>query len=53
MWVGKKTDITDECVRATAEHLKIVKRDYCFPTKDGKFLVMSAELHDTLPDHFK
>lgn len=53
MWVGNKTDITDECVRATAEHLKIVKKDYCFPTKDGKFLVMSAELHDTLPDRFK
>lgn len=53
MWVGDKTDITNDCVSATAEHLNIVKKEYCFPMKGGKFLVLSATVHDTLPDQFK
>lgn len=53
MWVGEKTDVTDDCVAAVAEHLRHIKKDYCFPTTDGKFLVLSTEVHDTLPDRFK
>lgn len=53
MWVGDKTDVTDDCVAATAEHMRFIKKDYCFPTNDGKFLVLSLETRDTLPDRFK
>lgn len=53
MWVGEKVDVTNDCVAATAEHMRCVGKDYCFPTLDGKFLVLSAEIHDTLPDRFK
>ena len=53
MWVGGKTDVTDDCVHATAQHMRCINKDYCFPTVDGKYLVLSAEVHDTLPDRFK
>lgn len=53
MWVGEKTDVTEDCVAATAEHLCRIKEKYCWPTNDGKFLVLSAEVYDTLPDEFK
>lgn len=53
MWVGEKTDVTEDCVAAVAEHLLHAKKDYGFPMKDGKFLVISHELHDTIPDRFK
>lgn len=53
MWVGNKTDVTDDCVAATAEHMRCVKKDYCFPTTDGKFIVLSCEVFDQLPDRFK
>lgn len=53
MWVGEKTDVADDCVAAVAEHLRHINKDYCFPTTDGKFLVLSAEVHDALPDRFK
>ena len=53
MWVGDKIDVTDDCVAATAEHKRHIKKDYCYQTTDGKYLVLSAEVHDTLPDRFK
>ena len=53
MWVGDKIDVTEECVAATAEHMRHIKKDYCYKTSDGKYLVLSAEVHDTLPDRFK
>lgn len=52
-WVGKKEDVTDMCLAAAAEHLLNCNKDICFPTKDGKFLVLSATVHDTLPAQFK
>lgn len=53
MWVGNKEDVTDDCVAATAEHMLRVKKNYCYPMKDGKFLVLRHEVHDSLPDEFK
>lgn len=53
MWVGDKIDVTEECVAAAAEHMRHIKKDYCYKTTDGKYLVLSAEVHDTLPDRFK
>lgn len=53
MWVGDKIDVTEECVAATAEHMRHIKKDYCYKTSDGKYLVLSTEVHDTLPDRFK
>ena len=53
MWVGEKVDVTNDCVAATAEHMRCVGKDYCFPTLDGKFLVLSDEIHDNLKDRFK
>lgn len=53
MWVGDKIDVTEECVAAAAEHMRHIKKDYCYKTSDGKYLVLSAEVHDTLPDRFK
>lgn len=53
MWVGEKTDITDDCVRATAEHMSIIGKDYCFPKKDGTCIVMTAQVLKEIPDRFK
>jgi len=53
LWVGKKTDVTDMVLRATADHLFVVKKEYAFPMKDGRCLVMSAEIFDEVPERFK
>lgn len=51
-WVNK-VDVTDDCVAAAAEHLRHRGEDYCWPTTDGKFLILSAQVVDELPARFK
>ncbi|ENI8005182.1 hypothetical protein K6636_22560 [Escherichia coli] len=51
-WVGNKTDVTDMVLRATVDHLTVVKKEYAFPLRDGKVAVMSLEIHDEMPERF-
>lgn len=51
-WVGKKTDVTDMVLRATADHLYVVKKEYAFPLRDGKVAVLSMEIFDEMPERF-
>ncbi|HHS3619814.1 TPA: DUF7446 family protein, partial [Escherichia coli] len=34
MWVGKREDVTDQAVRAVAEHMMIKDQKYAYETKD-------------------
>lgn len=52
MWVGKKEDVTDQAVRAVAEHMMIKDQKYAYETKDGKWLIISHQLVDKLPEEF-
>ena len=52
MWVGKREDVTDHAVRAVAEHMKIKDQKYAYETKDGKWLIISHQLVDKLPEEF-
>lgn len=52
MWVGKKEDVTDQAVKAVAEHLMIKKQKYAFGVKDGKYLIISHQIVDELPEEF-
>ncbi|ENM7042143.1 hypothetical protein AB8L40_004484 [Escherichia coli] len=36
MWVGKKEDVTEQAVKAVAEHMMIKDQKYAYGTKDGK-----------------
>ncbi|EAB5938964.1 MULTISPECIES: hypothetical protein [Enterobacteriaceae] len=51
-WVGKKTDVTDMVLRATADHLYVVKKEYAFPLRDGKVAVLSMQIFDEMPERF-
>ncbi|HBU8666353.1 hypothetical protein ABLV11_00330 [Klebsiella sp. GW_Kp181] len=53
MWVGKKEDVTEHAVKAVAEHLMIKKQKYAYGIKGGKYLVVSHEIVDSLPDEFQ
>ena len=52
MWVGKKEDVTDQAVKAVSEHLLIKKQRYAFRMNDGKYLILSHEIVDSLPQDF-
>lgn len=52
MWVGKREDVTDQAVRAVAEHMMIKDHKYAYETKDGKWLIISHQLVDKLPEEF-
>ncbi|HEI2915528.1 TPA: hypothetical protein SI393_005153 [Escherichia coli] len=52
MWVGKKEDVTEQAVKAVAEHLMIKDQKYAYETKDGKWLIISHLLVDKLPEDF-
>ncbi|ENL1060016.1 TPA: hypothetical protein P7R36_005209 [Escherichia coli] len=52
MWVGKKEDVTEQAVKAVAEHLMIKKQKYAYKTKDGKWLIISHQVVDKLPEEF-
>ncbi|HCS2728417.1 TPA: hypothetical protein OQT81_003127 [Shigella flexneri] len=52
MWVGKREDVTDQAVRAVAEHMMIKDQKYAYETKDGKWLIISHQLVDKLPEEF-
>ena len=52
MWVGKREDVTDQAVRAVAEHMMIKDKKYAYETKDGKWLIISHQLVDKLPEEF-
>lgn len=53
MWVGKKEDVTDQAVKAVVEHLMIRKQKYAYRINDGKYLILSHEIVESLPDDFK
>lgn len=50
--MGKKEDVTDQAVKAVAEHLMIKDQKYAYETKDGKWLIISHQLVDKLPEEF-
>ncbi|EBF8131256.1 TPA: DUF7446 family protein [Salmonella enterica] len=52
MWVGKKEDVTEQAVKAVAEHLMIKKQKYAYVVKDGKYLILSHQIVDELPAEF-
>lgn len=52
MCVGKREDVTDQAVRAVAEHMMIKDQKYAYETKDGKWLIISHQLVDKLPEEF-
>ncbi|HAY7103894.1 TPA: hypothetical protein JOA09_003126 [Shigella flexneri] len=52
MWEGKREDVTDQAVRAVAEHMMIKDQKYAYETKDGKWLIISHQLVDKLPEEF-
>ncbi|HCU2310599.1 TPA: hypothetical protein OUJ77_000588 [Klebsiella aerogenes] len=52
MWVGKKEDVTEHAVKAVAEHLMIKKQKYAYGIKGGKYLVISHEIIESLPEEF-
>jgi hypothetical protein len=53
MWIGKKEDVTEQAVKAVAEHLMIKKQKYAYRIKDGNYLIISHEIVSSLPDEFK
>ncbi|EAS0725274.1 hypothetical protein DQJ97_24370 [Salmonella enterica subsp. enterica serovar Poona] len=52
MWVGKKEDVTEQAVKAVAEHLMIKNQKYAYVVKDGKYLILSHQIVDELPAEF-
>ncbi|NPE57705.1 hypothetical protein HLB27_03445 [Dickeya dadantii] len=46
LWVGTKIDVTDMACKAVAESLMYTKRDIVFTLKDGRELVLMAEVRD-------
>ena len=48
----KKEDDTEQAVKAVAEHLMIKDQKYAYETKDGKWLIISHQLVDKLPEEF-
>lgn len=52
MWVGKKEDVTEQAVKSVAEHLLIKKTRYAYRMQDGKYVVLSHEIVDSLSDDF-
>ncbi|EOT4348287.1 hypothetical protein ACNDZH_004520 [Escherichia coli] len=52
MWVGKKEDVTEQAVKAVAEHLMIKDQKYAYETKDGKWLIICHQLVDKLPEGY-
>ncbi|GGC04495.1 DUF7446 family protein [Dickeya fangzhongdai] len=46
IWIGKKTDVTDMAYRAVAESLMHNGRDIVFTLKDGRELVLRADVRD-------
>lgn len=52
MWVEKKEDVTEQAVKAVAEHLMIKKQKYAYVVKDGKYLILSHQIVDELPAEF-
>lgn len=39
-------------LRATADHLFVVKKEYAFPLRDGKVAVLSMQIFDEMPERF-
>ncbi|CNH96827.1 DUF7446 family protein [Yersinia enterocolitica] len=53
VWVGKKEDVTEQAVKAVAEHMKIKGQNFAFGINNGKYLIMTHKIVDVLPDEFK
>ncbi|WP_241626807.1 DUF7446 family protein [Rosenbergiella epipactidis] len=49
-FIGHKRDVTDEVIQAAADHLSIECKDYVFKQKDGKYLILTHEIVDKLPE---
>lgn len=52
LWVGKKNDVTNMVLRATADHLIVVKKKYGFRMHDGRFAVLSLDIFEEMPAEF-
>lgn len=52
MWVGKKEDVTEQAIKAVAEHMMIKDQRYAYETNDGKWLIISHQIVDKLPEEF-
>ncbi|WP_235896302.1 DUF7446 family protein [Yersinia rochesterensis] len=52
-WVGKKEDVTEQAVKAVAEHMKITGQSFAFGIDNGKYVIITHEVVDVLPDEFK
>ncbi|CEI42555.1 hypothetical protein SIN_01303 [Salmonella enterica subsp. enterica serovar Infantis] len=50
--MGKKEDVTEQAVKAVAEHLMIKNQKYAYVVKDGKYLILSHQIVDELPAEF-
>ena len=50
MWVGRKEDVTEQAVKAVAEHLLIKKTRYAYRMEGGQYLVLSHEVVDKLSE---
>lgn len=45
-WIGKKTDVTTDVLRASAESLYYMPRECAYQLKDGRTLVLSVEIRE-------